>query len=140
VRGAHTLALRVDAACRNAARLASWLAERPAVETVIYPGLPSHPDHETARRVLGERFGAVLSLELAGGRAAADRLVERLRLIRLLSSLGGVATTLNHPSSTSHVDVSPERRREEGIHDGLLRLAVGIEALDDLIADLEPAL
>lgn len=131
-RGARTLALRIDAACRNAERLAGWLEDHPAAESVLYPGLPSHPDHAVAQRVLGGKGGGVLSFELAGGRPAVDRFVDGLNLIELLSSLGGVATTINHPATTSH--------RGMGIGDGLVRVAVGIEAPDDLIADLEPAL
>lgn len=130
-RGAQTLALRIAAACRNAERLAEWLEDHPAVGSVLYPGLRSHPDHAVARRILAAP-GGVLTFELAGGRPAVDRLVAGLRLTMLLSSLGGVATTINHPASTSH--------RGTGIGDGLIRVAVGIEAVDDVIADFERGL
>ncbi len=140
LRGAQTFPLRMAAATANASRLAVWLEGHPAVAGVLYPALASHPDHAVARRTLPDGCGAVMAFTLHGGRAAVERLVEALDLVALVSSLGGVATTANHPLSTSHRDLSAAARRRCGIHDGLVRLAVGIEAYDDLQADLERGL
>jgi cystathionine beta-lyase/cystathionine gamma-synthase len=140
VRGAQTFPLRVEAASQSAARLAKWLEQEPAVEAVLYPGLASHPDHAVASRTLETGFGGVLSFELRGGRRAVEQLVDELRLIGLASSLGGVATIVNHPTSTTHSDLSDDEKRSMGIHDGLVRLAVGIERTDDLVVDLERGL
>lgn len=139
-RGAQTFPLRTAASSNTAARLASWLEDQPAVAAVLYPGLRSHPDNETALRTLQGGFGGVLSLELRGGRPAVERFIDALQLIRLVSSLGGVATTVNHPASTSHRNLTAVEKRHAGIHEGLVRLAVGIEAPDDIIRDLERAL
>jgi cystathionine beta-lyase/cystathionine gamma-synthase len=116
------------------------LEGQAGVEAVLYPGLSSHPDHATATRTLQGGFGGVLSFELKGGRAAVERFVDELQLIKLVSSLGGVATTVNHPASTSHRNLDDAQKRQGGIHDGLMRLAVGIEAVDDVIGDLQHAL
>jgi cystathionine beta-lyase/cystathionine gamma-synthase len=140
VRGAQTFPLRVAASSQSAARLASWLEGQAGVEAVLYPGLSSHPDHATATRTLQGGFGGVLSFELKGGRAAVERFVDELQLIKLVSSLGGVATTVNHPASTSHRNLDDAQKRQGGIHDRLMRLAVGIEAIDDVIGDLQHAL
>lgn len=140
VRGAQTFPLRLEAASRSAAHLATWLEAQAPVTAVLYPGLLSHPDHATAKRVLHDGFGAMLSFELRGGRAACERFLAELQLVELVTSLGGVKTTVNHPLSTSHRGLSDEDRRRSGIHEGLVRLAVGIEAIDDIIGDLAPAL
>lgn len=140
VRGAQTLALRVTAASQSAALLATWLEDHAGVETVLYPGLASHPDQAIAARMLPRGYGGVLSFVLEGGRPAVERFVDALQLIKLVSSLGGVATTVNHPASTSHRNLSDDDRRRCGIHDGLVRLAVGIEAVEDLQSDLAQAL
>ena len=140
VRGMKTLSLRMARSCENALALATFLAGHPNVAAVHYPGLPSHPGHPLARRLLMGGFGGVLAFELRGGLEAADALVKALRLITLVPSLGGVATTLSHPVKTSHRDLSPAERERLGVRDGLLRLSVGIEDAADLTADLAEAL
>jgi cystathionine beta-lyase/cystathionine gamma-synthase len=138
-RGLKTLSVRVRQQNENAARIAGWLAERKEVKRVHYAGLPEHPDHEVARRML-DGFGGMLAFELTGGGKAADRLVRRLRLWTHAPSLGGVDSLVSEPRYTSHTHLSTEARAKVGIPDGLLRLSVGIEDADDLIADLEQAL
>jgi cystathionine beta-lyase/cystathionine gamma-synthase len=128
-RGLATLGLRMHAASANAEQLAGWLAEQPGVSRVIYPGLPDHPDHELARRLLGGRFGNMLCFELQGGRDAVNRFLHRAPGIPFSPSLGHPTTTLSHPGTTSHRYVSPAEKRRQGISDGLIRLSVGGEEL-----------
>jgi cystathionine gamma-synthase len=129
-RGLPTLELRVQAASRNATRLADWLAEQPGVSRVIYPGRANHEDHAIARRLLGESFGNMLCFELAGGREAVNRFMRRATGIPFSPSLGHVGTTLSHPDTTSHRYESPAEKRRQGITDGLIRLSVGVEPFD----------
>jgi cystathionine beta-lyase/cystathionine gamma-synthase len=138
-RGMKTLDVRVKRANENAARIAEWCEGRKEVRRVHYPGLESHPDHQIARSTL-DGFGAMLAIELAGGGKAADRLLRRLRLVTHAPSLGGVDTLVSEPRYTSHAHMTSDARAEIGIPDGFLRLSVGIEDADDLIADLEQAL
>jgi len=138
-RGLKTLAVRVERHNANALRLARWCAARPEISRVHYPGLPDHPDHALASTLL-DGFGGMLALELAGGGEAADRFVRRLRLVRYASSLGGVDTLVSEPRYTSHTHLSADERAAMGIPDGFLRLSVGIEDVEDLIADFEHAL
>ena len=137
VRGIKTLGVRMRQACDNAERLAAWLAANPRVRQVLYPGLPSHPQHGVAAGLLQGGFGAMLSFEIDGDPA---KFIERLALVRFVASFGGVTTTLSHPASTSHRGLSPEARHAAGIPAGLLRLSAGIESADDLIADFAQAL
>lgn len=139
LRGMKTLALRVAAQNRNALAVAQALEGHPAVRRVIYPGLPSHPQHALACRQMSG-FGGMVAFELAGGREAGVRLVESTRLALLAVSLGGVATLIEHPASMSHAPLSDEQLQQAGIPPGLVRLSVGIEDADDLIADLRQAL
>jgi cystathionine beta-lyase/cystathionine gamma-synthase len=139
-RGLHTLHLRFPAQCTNAFRLAEWLEEHPAVKTVWYPGLMSHPSHELAARVLTDGFGGMLSFEVPGGMVGADALVRQLKHIRFAPSLGGVHTTLSHPGLTSHRSYSPAERAQMGIRDGVVRLSVGCEPFDVIVDDLRQAL
>jgi len=139
LRGLKTLPLRMRAHCDNALMLAKWLDTHPAVARVIYPGLPAHPQHALARRQM-EGFGGMLSIVLKGGEAAALRMCERTRLFTLAESLGGVESLINHPARMTHASIPPARRQALGIDDGLVRLSVGIEALDDLTSDLMGAL
>ena len=138
-RGLKTLAVRVARQNDSALRIAQWCAERKEVRQVHYPGLPDHPDHEIARTFL-EGFGGMMALELVGGGRAADRFVRRLRLIRHAPSLGGVDSLVNEPRYTSHAHLTSEERAAVGIPDGFLRLSIGVEDADDLIADIEQAL
>lgn len=141
LRGMQTLALRVERQCANALTLARRLADHPAVTTVHYPGLPGHPDHAVAQRLLaGGSGGGVVSFDLAGGRAAGETLVGAVRLISLSPSLGDVQTLVMHPASSSHRQLDPDALAAAGIGEGTVRLAVGVEHVDDLWADLEQAL
>jgi cystathionine beta-lyase/cystathionine gamma-synthase len=136
LRGAQTLDVRMRQANENAAALADWLFERPEVRAVSYPGRPDHPDHAVASRIFSAGAGALLAFEIDGGRAEINRMLRAFEHIRLVTSLGGIATTINHPVSTSHRDVDDETLKYSGIHPGLLRLAVGIEGVDAVQADL----
>jgi cystathionine gamma-lyase len=139
-RGIKTLELRVREQCRSAARLAELLAQDRRVKRVLYPGLPDHPGHEIACRQMDEGFGAMLSFELAGDFAAAKRVVESTRLFQLAVSLGAVESLIEQPASMSHASYDPADRRAHGIADGLIRLSVGLEAVEDLWEDLDQAL
>ena len=138
LRGIRTLALRMRQHDANGRRLAEWLATHPRVRHVYYPGLPSHPQHELACRQM-KGFGGMISIEL-GDAAYARRVAERTRIFALAESLGGVESLVGHPASMTHASVPPEMRRRMGLTDSLLRLSVGIEDADDLVADLEQAL
>ena len=139
LRGLKTLHLRMRAHCDNALALAQWLQEQAAVTEVIYPGLPSHPHHELAKRQM-DGFGGMLSIRLKGGFEAAKRFCERLQLFTLAESLGGVESLVNHPAVMTHASIPPARRAELGIGDELVRLSVGVEDVADLRADLAQAL
>jgi cystathionine beta-lyase/cystathionine gamma-synthase len=128
-RGLATLPLRMHAASANAEQLAVWLTQQRNVSRVIYPGLPDHPDHELAKRLLGGRFGNMLCFELHGGRDGVNRFLHRAPGIPFSPSLGNTTTTLSHPGTTSHRYVSPAEKRRQGISDGLIRLSVGCEDL-----------
>ncbi len=139
LRSLKTLGLRVQRHNENALALARFLEEQPKVERVYYPGLRSHPGHETAKRQM-TGFGGVLSFEIAGGFEAVARLLPRLRYAYMAANLGQVETIVGPPAMTSHVELSDEERTAAGVPEGLIRYAVGIEDLDDLKADLEEAL
>lgn len=138
-RGVKTLALRVAQQNRSAHAIAEFLERQPRVRRVRYPGLASHPQHERARRLF-DGFGGMLSFELEGDAGAAERLIERLELPISSASLGGVESLVTCPAATSHAGISREERARAGISDGLIRFSVGIEATEDLIADLARAL
>jgi len=138
-RGIKTLELRVREQSRTAARLAEWLDGHEQVERVLYAGLPNHPGHEIARRQMDGAFGAMISFELRGDFAAAKRFVESTRLFQLAVSLGAVESLIEQPASMSHDSYDAADRAKYGIGDGLIRLSVGLEAYDDLQADLEQA-
>ena len=139
LKGLETLELRMLAQSAAALELARWLESHPAVARVFYPGLESHPQHALARRQQ-RAGGAVLSFEVKGGRAAAWRLIDATRLISITANLGDVKSTITHPATTTHGRLSPEARAAAGITDGLVRLAVGLEAPADLETDLERGL
>jgi cystathionine beta-lyase/cystathionine gamma-synthase len=138
-RGIKTLALRVRAQNDNAAALAGFLAGHPEVAAVNYPGLASHPDHAHAAELLSG-FGGMLSLRLRGGEAAAQTLLDAVRLPSVAPSLGGVETLITRPATTSHAGMSPEDRERLGITSDLIRVSCGIEGTQDLIADFDQAL
>ena len=139
LRGIKTLGLRMARHGANAREIALRLAEDPRVAKVHFPGLPDHPQHDLARRQMNG-FGAIASFELAGGLAAAKKFSRSVKLWTLAESLGGVKSLLCHPPTMTHASVEPEVRRATGISDGLIRLSVGLEDVDDLLADLDQAL
>jgi cystathionine gamma-lyase len=138
LRGLKTLHVRMDRHQQNARALAGWLAQHAQVERVIYPGLESHPQHALARRQQSG-FGGMISFELRGDIEAARRFLRECRVFTLAESLGGVESLVEHPAIMTHASLPADRRRELGISDGLIRLSVGIEDLDDLRGDLERA-
>jgi O-succinylhomoserine sulfhydrylase len=135
LKGLETLDLRIKAQSAAALELARWLEAHPAVARVHYPGLPSHPQHELAKRQQ-RAAGAVLSFEVKGGRQAAWKVIDSTRLVSITGNLGDVKTTITHPATTTHGRIAPEARAAAGITEGLLRISVGLEALADLKADL----
>ncbi len=139
LRGLKTLGLRMERHSANAAAVAERLAGHPAVARVIYPGLASHPEHALARRQMNG-FGGMVTAILEGGLPAAKRFLERTELFALAESLGGVESLAEHPAIMTHASLPPEVRARLGIDDGLVRLSVGVEDVDDLIRDLENAL
>lgn len=139
LRGLKTLALRMERHVENADAIARWLARRPQVERVIYPGLDSHPQHALAMRQMGNG-GGIVTFFIRGGLDAARHVLERCQVFALAESLGGVESLIDHPAIMTHASVAAEQRAALGISDNLIRLSVGIEDLDDLIGDLERAL
>jgi O-succinylhomoserine sulfhydrylase len=135
LKGLETLSVRMKAHCENARGLAEWLSEQPTVKQVFYPGLVTHPQHELARRQQSG-FGGVLAFEVEGGRDAAWRVIDSTRLISITANLGDTRTTITHPATTTHARITAEARAAAGISEGLLRVAVGLEDLKDLTADL----
>ena len=140
LRGVKTLALRMQRHCENGLAIAQWLEARADVAKVIYPGLPSHPQHDLARRQMSGGFGGMISAVLDRDLPGTVRMLERTRLFTLAESLGGVESLIEHPAIMTHASIPPETRTRIGIADGLIRLSVGIEDAGDLIADLEQAL
>ncbi len=140
LRGIKTLGLRITRHGQSALTIARWLEKRPEIARVIYPGLESHPQHALAKRQFKNGFGGMITAVLKGGLAPATRVLERVKIFTLAESLGGVESLIEHPAIMTHATIPPERRKELGIDDGLIRLSVGIEDVDDLIADLEQAL
>lgn len=139
LRGVKTLPLRMERHCANALALAGWLARHPKVETVFYPGLPTHRQHALALRQM-RGFGGMVSVRLKGGMDETRRFLEHCELFTLAESLGGVESLISHPATMSHGSLPPERRQALGIGDNLVRLSVGIEDENDLRHDLEHAL
>ena len=135
LKGLETLRIRMEAQSATALALARWLEAQPHVARVYYPGLPTHPQHALAMKQQ-KSGGAIVSFDVKGGREAAWRLVDKTRLISITANLGDTKTTITHPASTTHGRISAEARAAAGIGDGLLRVAVGLEALEDLKADL----
>jgi O-succinylhomoserine sulfhydrylase len=135
LKGLETLKLRMQAHSANALALAQWLEQQTAVERVYYPGLESHPQHALARRQQSGS-GGIVSFELKGGRDAGWNLVDATRMISITANLGDAKTTITHPATTTHGRLTPEQRRDAGISDGLIRIAVGLEDIDDIKDDL----
>jgi cystathionine beta-lyase/cystathionine gamma-synthase len=138
MRGIKTLAVRMERHEQNARRIVDYLAGHPKVQAVLYPGLPDHPGHAIQKRQ-ASGFGSMITLEM-GSYAAAKAMLDRLRVMSLAESLGGVESLASHPASMTHASIPPERRAQLGLTDGMVRLSVGIEDVEDLLADLEQAL
>jgi O-succinylhomoserine sulfhydrylase len=139
LKGLETLELRMLRQSENALEFARWLEGHPNVERVYYPGLESHPQHALAKRQQ-RAGGAVVSFDVKGGRGAAWRVIDSTRLVSITANLGDVKTTITHPATTTHGRITPEARAAAGIGEGLIRIAVGLEALPDLKADIERGL
>ena len=138
LRGLKTLALRMQRHCESAMQIAEFLESHEAVDRVYYPGLKSHPQHELAKRQM-DGFGGMVTVVLKGGLPAATSFLEKVELFALAESLGGVESLIEHPAIMTHASIPPENRKALGIDDGLIRLSVGIEDLDDLVADITQA-
>jgi cystathionine gamma-lyase len=139
-RGLKTLALRMKAHCENALTVARWLETREGVAKVIYPGLIAHPQHELAARQMHGGYGGMVTVVLEGDLERTKRVLERVQVFTLAESLGGVESLVNHPAIMTHASVPKEVREAGGITDSLIRLSVGVENVEDLIADLDQAL
>ena len=139
LRSLKTLPVRMERHCSNAIQIASFLESHNSIQRVIYPGLESHPQHEIAKKQMNG-FGGMISVEIKGGLEGAKKFLERTEIFSLAESLGGVESLIEHPAIMTHASIPPEVREEIGISDGLVRLSVGIEAIEDLTDDLEKAL
>lgn len=139
LKGLETLALRMQAHCDNTLELARWLEQQPQVERVFYPGLESHPQHALAGRQQ-RGYGGIVSFEVSGGKGPAWSLIDATRIFSITANLGDTKSTITHPATTTHGRLTPELRAATGISDGLIRLAVGLESVHDLRADLERGL
>src|SRR5262245_11452620 len=140
LRGIKTLAVRMERHCGNAMHIAAFLEKHPKVQRVLYPGLASHPQHLLAARQMNQRYGGMVTAVLKGGLAASRRFLERCELFTLAESLGGVESLIEHPAIMTHASLPEDVRANLGIDEGLVRLSVGIENVDDLIAELKHAL
>jgi len=140
LRGLKTLALRMRQASESALQIAGWLEQHPRVGHVFYPGLPSHAQHELAKRQMKNGYSGIVSFAVKGGLEEARRVLERCRIFTLAESLGGVESLVDHPGLMTHASVPPDMRKTLGIDDSLIRLSVGIEDIEDLVADLKEAL
>ena len=135
LKGLETLKVRMDAHSRNAMQMAQWLEAHPNIERIFYPGLPSHPQYELAKQQQNTG-GGIVSFEVKGGKEAAWRVIDNTKLVSITANLGDAKTTLTHPATTTHGRISQEARDAAGITDGLLRIAVGLEAVEDIQDDL----
>jgi O-succinylhomoserine sulfhydrylase len=135
LKGMETLSLRMEAHSRHALELAQWLEAQPQVARVLYPGLPSHPQHALAMRQQ-KTGGGIVAFELKGGKDAAWKLIDATRLLSITANLGDTKTTITHPATTTHSRMTPEQRAAAGIGDGLVRIAAGLESVADIQADL----
>jgi O-succinylhomoserine sulfhydrylase len=139
LKGLETLALRMKAHSDSALKLARWLEKQKGVERVYFAGLASHPQHKLARKQQ-RGHGGIVSFDLKGGKKAAFRLINATKMLSVTANLGDTRTTITHPATTTHHRIGPEARARAGIGDGLVRIAVGLEDIEDIIADLEAGL
>ena len=135
LKGLETLKIRMQAHCESALELAQWLEQQSAVERVYYPGLESHPQHELAKKQQSG-FGGIVSFELKGGKGAGWKLIDATKMVSITANLGDTKTTITHPATTTHGRLTPEQLEQAGISDGLVRVAVGLEEIEDIKADL----
>jgi len=140
LRGLKTLALRMRQASESSLHIAGWLEKHPKVERVLYPGLPSHPQHELAKRQMQNGYSGIVTFFTKGGLDGARSFLERLRIFTIAESLGGVESLVDHPGLMTHASIPADKRQALGIDDSLIRLSVGIEDVEDLLADLQQAL
>lgn len=141
LRGIKTLHLRVERHCYNGQKVAEYLEQHPLIDKVLYPGLPSHPQHDLAKKQMTKGSGGMVSFTFkSGAKADAIRFLEKLKVFTLAESLGGVESLANHPAMMTHASIPAEKRAEIGVTDDMVRLSVGVEDIDDLIADIEQAL
>ena len=139
LRSLKTLPVRMERHCKNAQDIAVFLESHSSIEKVIYPGLESHPQHNIAKKQMNG-FGGMISVVIKGGLESATNFLEKTKLFSLAESLGGVESLIEHPAIMTHASIPPEIREEIGISDGLVRLSVGIESIDDLLEDIESSL
>jgi methionine-gamma-lyase len=139
LRGIKTLQLRMERHCQNAQAIAEMLEAHPAVDQVFFPGLKNDPWHSIASRQMDD-FGGMIALELNGGYDAGVRMLNKLKLVKLAVSLGDAESLIQHPASMTHSAYTLEERAEHGISEGLVRISAGLEAIEDIIADLQQAL
>lgn len=141
LRGIKTLHLRVERHCLNGQKVAEYLEQHPLIDQVLYPGLPSHPQHDLAKKQMTKGFGGMVSFTFkSGAKADAIKFLENLKVFTLAESLGGVESLANHPALMTHASIPAEKRAEIGVTDDMVRLSVGVEDIEDLIADIEQAL
>ncbi|NPV51984.1 MAG: O-acetylhomoserine aminocarboxypropyltransferase/cysteine synthase [Firmicutes bacterium] len=140
LQGLETLPLRMKQHCQNALEVAKWLESHPAVSWVNYPGLPSHPDYERAKRYLPKGQGAIIGFGIKGGREAGIKLINSVKLLSHLANIGDAKSLIIHPASTTHQQLTPEEQLSTGVTDDFVRLSIGLESVDDIIADLDQAL
>ncbi|PRR74673.1 homocysteine synthase [Neomoorella humiferrea] len=140
LQGLETLHLRMERHVQNTLQIARWLSEHPAVAWVSYPGLPSHPSYERGRKYLPRGTGAILTFGIKGGKEAGKRFINSLKLFSLLANVGDARSLVIHPASTTHQQLSPEEQLASGVTEDLVRLSIGLEDVEDLVADLEQAL
>ena len=141
IQGLETLSLRVERHCENTLKLAQWLQKHPKVESVVYPGLENHPDHETAKKQFRKNnFSGILTFEVKGGLEAGKKFINSVELSSLLANVGDAKTLVIHPASTTHSQLSDSEKIESGATPGLIRVSVGLEHIDDIIEDFEQAL
>ncbi|MDK2894641.1 MAG: O-acetylhomoserine (thiol)-lyase [Moorella sp. (in: firmicutes)] len=140
LQGLETLPLRMERHVQNALQIARWLAEHPAVAWVSYPGLPNHPSYELVQKYLPRGAGAILTFGIKGGREAGKKFINSLKLFSLLANVGDAKSLVIHPASTTHQQLTPEEQLASGVTEDLVRLSIGLEDVDDLIADLDQAL
>jgi O-acetylhomoserine (thiol)-lyase len=140
LQGLETLPLRIRQHSANALLVAQWLEQHPAVKWVNYPGLSSHPDHERAKKYLKEGFGAIIGFGIKGGREAGIKLINSVKLLSHLANIGDAKSLIIHPASTTHQQLTPEEQLSTGVTEDYVRLSVGLESVEDIIADLDQAL